>query len=102
MRLSKKASSFTESVIREMTRLAQRHEAVNLSQGFPDFAAPLPIKQAACDAILADINQYAVTWGARPLREAIAADFTARRSEERRVGTESRREMEATNKTNDW
>ena len=77
-RLSKKASSFTESVIREMTRLAQRHQAVNLSQGFPDFAAPLPIKQAACDAILADINQYAVTWGAKPLREAIAADFTAR------------------------
>ncbi len=61
-----------------MTRLAQRHGAVNLSQGFPDFAAPLAIKQAACDAILADINQYAVTWGAKPLREAIAADFTAR------------------------
>jgi aspartate/methionine/tyrosine aminotransferase len=77
-RLSQKASSFTESVIREMTRLAQRHGAVNLSQGFPDFAAPLAIKQAACDAILADINQYAVTWGAKPLREAIAADFTAR------------------------
>jgi aspartate/methionine/tyrosine aminotransferase len=77
-RLSQKASSFTESVIREMTRLAQRHGAVNLSQGFPDFAAPLAIKQAACDAILADINQYAVTWGAKPLRDAIAADFTAR------------------------
>ena len=77
-RLSQKASSFTESVIREMTRLAQKHGAVNLSQGFPDFAAPLSIKQAACDAILADINQYAVTWGAKPLREAIAADFTAR------------------------
>jgi aspartate/methionine/tyrosine aminotransferase len=77
-RLSQKASSFTESVIREMTRLAHRHGAVNLSQGFPDFAAPLSIKQAACDAILADINQYAVTWGAKPLREAIAADFTAR------------------------
>ena len=61
-----------------MTRLAQKHQAVNLSQGFPDFAAPLPIKQAACDAILADINQYAVTWGAKPLRDAIAADFTAR------------------------
>src|SRR6187399_2531999 len=77
-RLSQKASSFTESVIREMTRLAQKHGAVNLSQGFPDFAAPLSIKQAACDAILADINQYAVTWGAKPLRHAIAADATRR------------------------
>ena len=77
-RVSQKASSFTESVIREMTRLAQRHGAVNLSQGFPDFPAPLAIKQAACDAVLADINQYAVTWGAKPLRDAIAADFTAR------------------------
>ena len=77
-RLSQKASSFTESVIREMTRLAQKHNAVNLSQGFPDFPAPASIKQAACDAILADVNQYAVTWGAKPLRDAIAADFTAR------------------------
>src|SRR6187399_1532666 len=77
-RLSQKASSFTESVIREMTRLAQKHGAVNLSQGFPDFAAPLSIKQAACDAILADINQYAVTWGAKPLRDAIARDFSGR------------------------
>jgi aminotransferase len=77
-RTSQKASRFTESVIREMTRLAQEHEAVNLSQGFPDFPAPDAIKTAACDAILADDNQYAVTWGARPLREAIAADFTRR------------------------
>jgi aminotransferase len=65
-------------VIREMTRLAQKHGAVNLSQGFPDFAAPEALKRAACDAILADINQYAVTWGAKPLREAIAKDFSAR------------------------
>jgi aminotransferase len=77
-RTSEKASRFTESVIREMTRLAQRHGAVNLSQGFPDFPAPEAIKRAACDAILADINQYAITWGAKPLREAIAADFTRR------------------------
>ena len=77
-RLSRKASSFTESVIREMTRLANRHQAVNLSQGFPDFPAPEAIKRAACEAILADVNQYAVTWGAKPLRDAIAADFTAR------------------------
>src|SRR6186713_2166582 len=75
---SKKATQFTESVIREMTRLNQMYGGVNLSQGFPDFAAPEVVKEAACDAILADINQYAVTWGAKPLREAIAADFTAR------------------------
>jgi aminotransferase len=77
-RTSEKASRFTESVIREMTRLAQKHGAVNLSQGFPDFPAPADIKAAACDAINADINQYAVTWGAKPLRDAIAADFTRR------------------------
>jgi aspartate/methionine/tyrosine aminotransferase len=77
-RTSQKAARFTESVIREMTRLAHRHGAVNLSQGFPDFPAPAPIKAAACDAILADINQYAVTWGAKALREVIAADFSTR------------------------
>jgi len=77
-RTSQKASQFTESVIREMTRLANQHGAVNLSQGFPDFPAPLTIKQAACDAIQADINQYAVTWGAKPLRDAIGADVLRR------------------------
>jgi len=77
-RTSHKASRFTESVIREMTRLAHTHGAVNLSQGFPDFPAPAAVKQAACDAIAADINQYAVTWGATPLRDAIAADANAR------------------------
>jgi aspartate/methionine/tyrosine aminotransferase len=75
---SKKATQFTESVIREMTRLNQIHGGVNLSQGFPDFPAPASIKEAACAAINADINQYAVTWGARPLREAIAREFTRR------------------------
>jgi aspartate/methionine/tyrosine aminotransferase len=75
---SKKAAQFTESVIREMTRLAHRHNAVNLSQGFPDFPAPDDIKEAACAAIRGDINQYAVTWGARELREAIAAQFSRR------------------------
>ena len=75
---SQKAAQFTESVIREMTRLADKHGAVNLSQGFPDFAAPEAVKTAARDAIAADINQYAVTWGARPLREAVAREFTRR------------------------
>ncbi len=75
---SKKASQFTESVIREMTRLSQMYGGVNLSQGFPDFPAPPAIKEAACAAVTADVNQYAVTWGARPLREAIAREFTRR------------------------
>lgn len=70
--VSDKADRFTESVIREMTRQANLYGAVNLSQGFPDFAAPEEIKQAACDAILADINQYAITWGAKNFRNAIA------------------------------
>jgi aminotransferase len=77
-RTSEKASRFTESVIREMTRLSQQHGAVNLSQGFPDFPAPDALKRAACDAILGDINQYAVTWGAKPLRDAIASDVSRR------------------------
>jgi aspartate/methionine/tyrosine aminotransferase len=75
---SKKATQFTESVIREMTRLNDLYHAVNLSQGFPDFPAPAAIKNAACEAIQADVNQYAVTWGARPLREAVAREFTRR------------------------
>jgi aspartate/methionine/tyrosine aminotransferase len=60
-----------------MTRLANRHGAVNLAQGFPDFPAPEEPKEAARAAIGADINQYAITWGARPLREAIAAKVAA-------------------------
>src|SRR4030095_2392685 len=71
-RVSRKASSFTESVIREMTREALKHGAVNLSQGFPDFAAPADIKHVAMQAIADDINQYAITWGAKDFREAIA------------------------------
>ena len=75
---SKKATQFTESVIREMTRLNHLHGGVNLSQGFPDFAAPAAVKEAACAAIMADVNQYAVTWGTRSLREAVARQFTER------------------------
>jgi aspartate/methionine/tyrosine aminotransferase len=73
--LSAKAEQFTESVIREMTRLAMQHNAVNLSQGFPDFAAPEEIKEAARQAVADDINQYAITWGAKPLRDAIVEKF---------------------------
>jgi aspartate/methionine/tyrosine aminotransferase len=74
-RLSSKAARFTESVIREMTRLALQYRAVNLAQGFPDFPAPAEIKRAAQEAIAADINQYAITWGAKSLRDAIAEKF---------------------------
>jgi aminotransferase len=73
--ISAKAELFTESVIREMTRLALKHGAVNLSQGFPDFAAPEEIKEAARQAISDDVNQYAITWGAKPLRDAIVEKF---------------------------
>ncbi|HMM21686.1 MAG TPA: aminotransferase class I/II-fold pyridoxal phosphate-dependent enzyme [Selenomonadales bacterium] len=69
---SDKASSFTESVIREMSRVAAAHGAVNLAQGFPDFPAPAAIKEAAVSAILEDHNQYAITWGTKNLRDAIA------------------------------
>jgi aspartate/methionine/tyrosine aminotransferase len=71
-RVSRKANQFTESVIREMTREAMKYGAVNLSQGFPDFAASQDIKQVAMQAIADDINQYAITWGARDFRDAIA------------------------------
>src|SRR5687768_15220367 len=70
--VSHKASLFTESVIREMTREALKHGAVNLSQGFPDFPAPDDIKRHAMEAIERDVNQYAITWGAKDFREAIA------------------------------
>jgi aminotransferase len=70
--LSGKVEHFTESVIREMTRQAMLHGAVNLAQGFPDFPAPSEIKRAAQEAIAADINQYAITWGAKNLRNAIS------------------------------
>jgi aspartate/methionine/tyrosine aminotransferase len=75
--LSDKVERFTESVIREMTRQAMLHGAVNLAQGFPDFPAPAEIKKAAADAVAADINQYAITWGAKSLRNAIARQMQA-------------------------
>jgi aminotransferase len=70
--LSDKVEHFTESVIRDMTRQAMQYSAVNLAQGFPDFSAPAEIKRAAQEAIAADINQYAITWGSKSLRNAIA------------------------------
>jgi len=70
--LAARVQHFTESVIRETTRLAQRHGAVNLGQGMPDFDPPEEVKDAACRAIRDGFNQYAVTWGIAPLRAAIA------------------------------
>ncbi|MFL5684103.1 MAG: aminotransferase class I/II-fold pyridoxal phosphate-dependent enzyme, partial [Chloroflexota bacterium] len=71
-RISAKADRFTESVIREMNRLAVAAGAVSLAQGFPDFACPPELKAAVAAAVDGDINQYAITWGSKPLRDAIA------------------------------
>lgn len=76
-RISAKAASFTESVIREMNRLAVQHGAVSLAQGFPDFPCPPELKDAAAKAVQNDINQYAITWGAKALRDAIASSTPA-------------------------
>ena len=72
---SAKASSFAESAIREMTRVAQAHDAINLAQGFPDFPAPAALKEAAAIAIAEDHNQYPITWGVPAFRDAIAAEY---------------------------
>ncbi|HEX3746099.1 MAG TPA: aminotransferase class I/II-fold pyridoxal phosphate-dependent enzyme [Bryobacteraceae bacterium] len=72
---SQRISRFTESVIRDMTRQAMAKGALNLAQGFPDFPAPAVLKNAAIAAVEADINQYSVTWGAKPFRQAIAAKY---------------------------
>jgi len=69
--------SFRESVIRGMSRLAAEHGAINLAQGFPNFPAPELLKEAAARAIRDNINQYAITWGARRLREAVARKYAA-------------------------
>src|SRR5947209_11956970 len=72
---AQRASTFTESVIREMTRVANQYGAINLAQGFPDFPMPAPMKEAACAAIHGDLNQYAITWGSPALRLAIAEKY---------------------------
>ncbi|MFW6205826.1 MAG: pyridoxal phosphate-dependent aminotransferase [Gemmatimonadota bacterium] len=75
LRTAARTHGFTESVIREMTRVAAVHEALNLAQGFPDFPAPEALKAAACDAVRRDLNQYAVTWGSARLRRALAEAY---------------------------
>jgi aspartate/methionine/tyrosine aminotransferase len=74
-RRARRVSSFTESVIREMTRLADEHGAINLAQGFPDFDTPEEIKEAARRAIAEGVNQYPVTWGSPRCRRAIAEKY---------------------------
>ncbi|MGH7507269.1 MAG: aminotransferase, partial [Longimicrobiales bacterium] len=75
VRTARRTHGFTESVIREMTRVANEHGAINLAQGFPDFPMPEPMKDAACAAIHGDLNQYAITWGSPPLRLAVAEKY---------------------------
>jgi aminotransferase len=75
MRLSSRVQRFGESVIREMTRLAERHGAINLAQGFPDFGTPPEVVEAATAALRGGHNQYSITWGARSLRQAVAAYY---------------------------
>ena len=72
---SDRTQRVNESTIREMTRLAMEHKAINLAQGFPDFPAPEILKNAAREAIANDINQYAITWGSKPFRDAISAKY---------------------------
>ena len=74
-KLAARTAGFTESVIREMTRLNAIHGGINLAQGFPNFAAPQAVKDAAKRAIDADINQYAITWGAKSLRDALSRTY---------------------------
>jgi aspartate/methionine/tyrosine aminotransferase len=74
---ARRTHGFRESVIRGMSRLAREHRSINLAQGFPNFAAPDLLKEAAARAIHDDINQYAITWGAQRLREAIARKYEA-------------------------
>ncbi len=75
---AKRTQTFSESVIREMTRVATQYGAVNLSQGFPDFPMPDSMKEAAIAAINADVNQYAITWGSKKLRDAICDKYQRR------------------------
>ena len=90
MPTARRTHGFRESVIRGMSRLAREHRAINLAQGFPNFAAPEMLKEAAARAIREDINQYAITWGAQTLREAIARKY------QRWYGLESDPEREIT------
>ncbi len=77
MNTARRTHGFRESVIRGMTRLAREHRSINLAQGCPNFPAPDLLKEAAAQAIHDNINQYAITWGAQRLREALAREYHA-------------------------
>src|SRR5512144_693551 len=77
MHTARRTNGFGESVIRGMTRLANAHGAINLAQGFPNFPCPDLLKEAAARAIREDVNQYAITWGAKRLRDAVARTYAA-------------------------
>ena len=70
--LSKRTKTFTDSVIRRMTRIANQYDAINLSQGFPDFDPPQEILNRLSEVAHEDYNQYAITWGAQNFRDALA------------------------------
>lgn len=70
--LSKRLNFFSDSVIRRMTRIANTYDAINLSQGFPDFDPPTEIKKALEEVAKGNVHQYAITWGAANFREALA------------------------------
>ena len=70
--LSKRTETFTDSVIRRMTRIANQYDAINLSQGFPDFDPPKEILNRLEQVAHEDFNQYAITWGAQNFRDALA------------------------------
>src|SRR5262245_60814261 len=73
--ISKRVQGFTESVIREMTRVSDVYGGINLAQGMPDFSPPRELIEAAHRALDGDFHQYAITWGAPSLRRAIAAKY---------------------------
>jgi aspartate/methionine/tyrosine aminotransferase len=75
MKTARRTHGFTESVIRTMTRVAAQHDAINLAQGFPNFPCPDVLKEAAAKALRDDINQYAITWGAKRFRDALARKY---------------------------
>ncbi len=75
MTTARRTHGFRESVIRGMTRLARDYNSINLAQGFPNFPAPDLLKEAAIQAVRDDVNQYAITWGAQRLREALARKY---------------------------
>ncbi|MCA9957205.1 MAG: hypothetical protein KC434_20895, partial [Anaerolineales bacterium] len=72
MQTAQSLTQFRESVIRDMTRLAMKHGAINMAQGFPDFGTNEVVTEAAVRAIRDGINQYTVTWGYPPLRQKLA------------------------------